>query len=228
MRRHADIYVVGISQGGEEADRLLARRLAGTLERGGFSCAGDHQACEDEPARVNIEETTECRCVFFVISPGAPVDAAVVAQLKGAASAGRTTRCIYESGPSACQDLSEWGSAIPAAFLRPAVPISRFFPRVSEILVLAAAREELQRAAPRQVESDGQADFIRGFTADPGGRFAGPAREFQSLMAGNEGQDSANFIQLAGFRCVQWLPAQEVLLSCGAEESTEALHSLLE
>lgn len=228
MRRHADIYVVGISQGGEEADRLLARRLAGTLERGGFSCTGDHQVGEDEPGRLNIEEATECRCVFFVIAAGAAVDAAVVAQLKGAASAGRTTRCIYEAGPSACQDLSEWGSAIPTSFIRPAVPISRFFPRVSEILVLAAAREELQRAPPRQVDPDGQADFIRGFTADPGGRFAATAREFQSLMAGDEGQDNANFVQLAGFRCIQWLPAQDILLACGAEESTDALHSLLE
>lgn len=34
---------------------------------------------------------------------GAPVDAAVVAQLRGAAAAGRATRCIYEAGNSACQ-----------------------------------------------------------------------------------------------------------------------------
>ncbi|CAE7336745.1 unnamed protein product, partial [Symbiodinium sp. CCMP2456] len=79
------------------------------------------------------------------------------------------------------------------------------------------------------VDPDGQADFIRGFTADPGGRFAATAREFQSLMAGDEGgQDNANFVQLAGFRCIQWLPAQDILLACGAEESTDALHSLLE
>ena len=34
---------------------------------------------------------------------GAQVDAAVVAQLRQAASAGKPTRCIYEAGNSACQ-----------------------------------------------------------------------------------------------------------------------------
>lgn len=33
-------------------------------------------------------------------------------------------------------------------------PISRYFPRVSEKLVLAAAAEELERAPPRQVPRD--------------------------------------------------------------------------
>jgi NADH:ubiquinone oxidoreductase subunit 3 (subunit A) len=32
------------------------------------------------------------------------VDAAVVAQLRAAAAAGRATRCIYEAGNSACQE----------------------------------------------------------------------------------------------------------------------------
>ena len=32
------------------------------------------------------------------------MDAAVVAQLRAAAAAGRATRCIYEAGNSACQE----------------------------------------------------------------------------------------------------------------------------
>ena len=40
---------------------------------------------------------------LFRTAPGAPVDAAVVAQLRAAAAAGRATRCIYEAGNSACQ-----------------------------------------------------------------------------------------------------------------------------
>ncbi|CAK9086516.1 Adenylate cyclase 1 (ATP pyrophosphate-lyase 1) (Adenylyl cyclase 1) [Durusdinium trenchii] len=208
-------------------DRLLARRLAGTLERGGFSCTGDHEADENEPGRVCIQDT-ECRCVFFVVSPGAPVDAAVVAQLRGAAGAGRSTRCIYEAGNSACQDLSEWGSAMPTSFLRPAVPISRYFPRVSERLVMAAAHEELLRAPPRQVDADGQADWVRGFPADPGGRFAAPTREFQSLVAGDEGQDHADFAQLANLTCTQWLQARDLQLVFGADEGAEALRCILE
>lgn len=79
MRDHADIYVVGISNGGDDQDRLLSRRLAGTLERGGFSCTGDHEGDENELSRVNIAATL-CRCVFFVLAPGAQVDAAVVAR----------------------------------------------------------------------------------------------------------------------------------------------------
>jgi len=226
MRSHADLYIVGIGHN-EEADRLLARRLAGTLERGGFSCTGDHEAPEREPGRVNIAET-ECRCVFFVLAPGVPVDAAVVAQLRGAAAAGKSARGVYEAGPSACQDLSEWGQAIPNAFIRPALPISRYFPRVSERLVLQAAYEELLRAAPKQVEADGQADYIRGFTADPGGRFTDPPREFQSLMAGDEGQDHSDFAQLASLNCTQWIQVRDLRLVLGAEDSTETLRCLLE
>lgn len=227
MRSHADIYVVGISNGGDDQDRLLSRRLAGTLERGGFSCTGEHEGDENEPGRVNIAET-ECRCVFFVVSPGAPVDAAVVAQLRAAAAAGRATRCIYEAGNSACQDVSEWGSAMPMSFLRPAVPISRYFPRTSEKLVLAAAAEELLRAPPRQVDADGQADFVRGFPADPGGRFAAETRRFQSLMAGEEGQDHSDFAQLANLTCIQWLQARDLQLVFGADDSAETLRSILE
>jgi len=227
MRDHADIYVVGISNGGDDQDRLLSRRLAGTLERGGFSCTGDHEGDENELSRVNIAATL-CRCVFFVLAPGAPVDAAVVAQLRQAASAGKPTRCIYEAGNSACQDVSEWGSAMPMSFLRPAVPISRYFPRVSEKLVLAAAAEELERAPPRQVDADGQADFVRGFPADPGGRFAADTRRFQSLMTGEEVQDHADFAQLAHFTCAQWLQARDLQLVFGAEKSAEALCGILE
>eukprot|EP00438_Fugacium_kawagutii_P029980 Skav217707 [mRNA] locus=scaffold2294:138870:140455:- [translate_table: standard] len=88
-------------------------------------------------------------------------------------------------------------------------PISRYFPRVSEKLVLAAASEELLRAPPRQVDADGQADFVRGFPADPGGRFAAETRHFQSLMAGEEGQDHSDFAQLAHLSCIQWLQARD-------------------
>ena len=42
----------------------------------------------------------------FVTFAGAPVDAAVVAQLRGAAAAGKQTRCVYEAGNSACQERS--------------------------------------------------------------------------------------------------------------------------
>lgn len=156
------------------------------------------------------------------------MDASVVAQLRGASGAGRATRCIYEAGNSACQDLSEWGSAMPSSFLRPAVPISRYFPRVSERLVLQAAYEDLQRAAPRQVDADGQAEAVRGFTADPGGRFACATREFQSLMAGEEGQDHADYAQLAALGCVQWLQARDLQLVFGAEDPPETLRSILE
>ena len=31
--------------------------------------SGDHEADENEPGRVSIQET-ECRCVFFVLAPG--------------------------------------------------------------------------------------------------------------------------------------------------------------